>query len=57
MKVTHREQISLAGHDPPLFVNLLALWAMAVAARIIADPDIATIFALVNMTSQFSSTA
>ena len=52
MKIRNRQELLLLLNDPHLLVKPLALGAMAVAAAIIANAQVATFIAGINMAAQ-----
>jgi hypothetical protein len=57
MKVSCGEQICFSSFKPSLFIQALALGAMAVAAGVVRYPQLATVVALIHMTAQDRCTA
>jgi hypothetical protein len=52
VEVADRQQIGLAGGEPVLRRRALALGTMAVAARVVGDPAVAAILAVLDMTAE-----
>ena len=52
VEVVDRQQIGLAGGEPILRHRALALGAMAVAARVVGDPEVIAILAALDMTAE-----
>ena len=57
MEIGNREQILLSVFDPCFTLGILALWAMTVAAAIIAYADVSAGVAPVHMTAKGGGTA
>jgi len=57
MKIRHRQEILLPLRNPLFTAVVLAFWAVAVAARVVADSDMCTLVAYIYMASKCSSSA
>jgi hypothetical protein len=54
MKISHRQQFSLAIYQPDSGRHTLAFGTMAVATRIISNMDMGTVLTARNMPAKFS---
>ena len=52
VEIADRQQVGLAGREPILRRRALALWTMAVAARVVSDAAVAAIFAALDMPAE-----
>jgi hypothetical protein len=52
VKIADRQQIGLAGREPIQRRRALALWTMAIAARVVGDAAVAAILATLDMPAE-----